>query len=351
MHTDVAIIGAGPIGVELACALKREGVDYLHFEEKQVGATLMWWAPGTRFFSSPDRLVVAGIPLESLDQSKATREQYLAYLRQVTLANRLEIRRFTRIEQIEGDGGDYTLTTRRIGAASVQRVQAKRVVLAIGNMHAPRLIDVPGELDRPNVSHYLDDPHLYFGQRLLIVGGRNSAVEAAIRCYRAGARVTLSHRRAGFDTDRIKYWLLPELEWLISKGRIGSLPQTCPIGFEEGATILQPLDDELAPAGEPIRHECDYTLLLTGYIQNQTLFDQLNLERLGEEQRPVVDTDTMESSSPGVYIAGTAAGGSQRRTKVFIENSHVHVDRIVAAVTGKAPPERVGDDHSDFPES
>src|SRR5690606_533023 len=142
MHTDVAIIGAGPIGIELACALKREGVDSLHFEAGQVGATLMWWAPGTRFFSSPERLEIAGLPLVSLDQSKATREEYLAYLRQVTLANDLDIRRFTRIEQIEpagdgkggGGGGGYALTTRRLGASQADRVEAKRVVLAIGNM-------------------------------------------------------------------------------------------------------------------------------------------------------------------------------------------------------------------------
>jgi thioredoxin reductase (NADPH) len=360
MRTDVAIIGAGPIGVELACALKREGVDYLHFEEKQVGATLMWWAPGTRFFSSPERLELAGIPLVSLDQSKATREEYLAYLRQVTLANDLAIQRFTRIEQItpagsagdnRGGGGGYTLTTRRLGASGVETAKANRIVLAIGNMHAPRLIDVPGETSRPDVSHYLDDPHLYFGRRLLIVGGRNSAVEAAIRGYRAGARVTMSYRRAEFDTDRIKYWLLPELQWLISKGRIGFLPQTCPVAFEDGAAILQPLDDHGAPAGDPVRHECDFTLLLTGYIQNQTLFDQLALERMGEERKPMVDPATMESSSPGVYIAGTAAGGSQRRARVFIETTHVHVDRIAAAVTGKPPPARAHDDNSDFPEA
>lgn len=360
MHTDVAIIGAGPIGIELACALRREGVDYLHFEEKQIGATLMWWAPGTRFFSSPERLEIAGIPLVSLDQSKATREEYLAYLRQVTLANHLDIRRFTRIERIEpagragaGAAGGYTLTTRRLGATAVERIQARRVVLAIGNMHAPRLIGVPGETDRPDVSHYLDDPHTYFGRRLLIVGGKNSAVEAAIRCYRAGAHVTMSYRQAEFDRDRIKYWLLPELEWLISKGRIGFLPQTCPIAFEDGATILQPLDEEGAPVpgAGPIRHTCDFTLLLTGYIQDQSLFDQLNLERMGDERKPKVDPATMEASSPGVYVAGTAAGGSQRRARVFIETSHVHVDRIAAALTGKPPPSRATDDHSDFPEA
>lgn len=350
--TDVAIIGAGPIGIEVACALKGAGVDYLHLEARQVGATLMWWAPGTRFFSSPERLELAGMPLVTRNQDKATREEYLAYLRQVTLAHDLSIQRGTRVERIAREGAEYALATRRAGSSAVQTVRAKRIVLAIGNMHAPRLIGLPGETDRADVSHYLDDPHVYFGRRLLIVGGRNSAVEAAIRCYRAGARVTMSYRRAAFDTERIKYWLLPELEWLISKGRIGFLPRTCPAAFEDGATVLQPLDDDGAPAGDPVPHGCDFTLLLTGYIQDQMLFDQLDLKRLGDERKPVVDPATMETSSPGVYVAGTAAGGSQRRARVFIETSHVHVDRIASALTGAPPPARSRDEeHAEFPEA
>ncbi|MFG0284446.1 MAG: NAD(P)-binding domain-containing protein [Phycisphaerales bacterium JB039] len=349
--TDVAVIGAGPIGVELACAVKRAGVDYLHLEAKQVGATLMWWAPGTRFFSSPERLALAGIPLVTADQAKATGEEYLAYLRQVVLAHDLPIQRYTRVEEITRDGTEYELATRREGSPRIEPIRAKRLVLAIGNMHAPRLIGVPGETDRPDVSHYLADPHTYFGRRLLIVGGKNSAVEAAIRCWRAGAEVTMSYRAAAFDPDRIKYWLLPELEWLISKGRIRFLPRTAPVAFEDGAALLAPLDDTGAPAGDPIRHECDFTLLLTGYVQDQTLFDQLDLKRIGDERKPVVDPQTMETSSPGVYVAGTASGGSQRRARVFIETSHVHVDRIVAALTGAPAPAAAADEHAALPES
>jgi len=193
---------------------------------------------------------------------------------------------------------------------------------------------VPGE-DLPHVSHYFGDPHSYFLSTVLIVGGKNSAVEAAIRCVRVGASVTLSYRGDDFDTDRVKFWLLPEIRAMARDGRIDFRPRTVIREILLDRTMLEHLDeenriDEITP---------DHVLLLTGYEQDPTLFEMAGLTLEGESLHPRLDERTMESDVPGVYVAGTATAGTQMSgVREFIETSHVHVDRILAALTGQPPP-------------
>jgi thioredoxin reductase (NADPH) len=192
-------------------------------------------------------------------------------------------------------------------------------------MHAPRPLGVPGE-DQPNVAHYFREPHTYFGKRLLIVGGRNSAVEAAVRCQRAGAHVTISYRSKDFDPDKVKWWLLPEIRGMIRDGRVSFLPETNVVEIR-GTTVL--LDRGAV--------EADFVLVLTGYRQDTTLFDMLGVQLRGEAREPVYDAETMETNVRGVYIAGTAVAGTPpRKVSVIVETCHVHVPRIVSAITGRA---------------
>src|SRR5437016_4603448 len=188
-HT-VAVIGAGPIGLELAVELKRAGIDYVQFDAGQIGSTIEWYPPQMLFHSSSDRLALAGVPIQTANQQKITREEFLAYLRALVQQFGLTVRTYERVVRVDTlrDGG-FELHTEALDGA--HRTRAERIVLAIGAMHAPRLLDILGE-ELPHVTHYFGDPHKYFGKRLLIVGGRNSAVEAAVRCHRAGAEVTLS---------------------------------------------------------------------------------------------------------------------------------------------------------------
>ena len=324
---QVAIIGAGPIGLEVAAALKRAGVDYLQFDAGQIGSTVGWWAPGTRFFSSPERIGIAGIPLALAHQEKATREEYLAYLRGVAQQLGLEIRRFERVVSIEPASRGFTLRT--VSSSGEQAIEAEKVVAAIGDMHRPRLLGMPGEA-LPHVSHYFRDPHEYSGRRVVIVGGRNSAVEAAIRCWRAGARVTISHRRAGFDPERIKYWLLPEITHLIKSGHVQHYPLTLPRQISPTAVTLAPVS-----GGEPREIPADAVLLLTGYEMDGSILERAGVDLVGEQRAPRFDLATMETNVKGLFVAGTAAAGTQVRFKLFIENCHVHAERIVAAVTGR----------------
>lgn len=324
----VAIVGAGPIGIEVHVALRQAGQSVLHFDSGQVGSTMQWWAPGTRFFSSPERISICGVPLVTAGQEKATREEYLAYLRAVVGQFKLPIRAYEAALAIEprGDGRGFLIRTR--SQAGDRRYGAERVVVAIGDMHRPRLLGVPGE-DLKHVSHYFQDPHEYFGRRVLIVGGKNSAVEAAIRCWRVGASVALSYRGAELDAERVKYWLLPEIKGLIKAGHIGWWPRT-------SVDRITPTSVVLAETGGDTREAAaDDVLLLTGYEMDGSLLESAGVELVGEGRAPQHNPRTMETNIPGLYVAGTAVAGTQSRFRYFIENCHVHAARIVGTITGR----------------
>ena len=350
---DVAIIGAGPIGIELACALRETSCSVLHFEAGAIGATVRWYAPETRFFSSAERLEIAGVPLLTRGQAKPTREEYLTYLRMVISARGVTVSTFERVVDVHRESDRFLLTTARsfhgvggpekvahIGAGGVpqqtlRRVSAKYVVLAIGGMHQPRELGIPGE-DLPHVKHFLSDPHDFFGREVLLVGGKNSAVEAAIRLYRIGASVTMSYRGAGFDKDRIKFWLYPEILGLIRKKAISFYAHTAPVQIDVDTVTLRSTADGANGHTHTVR--ADDVLLLTGYRQDPTLFRLFGVELNGEAQSPTFDPETMETNVPGVFVAGTASAGTQASgVSEFIETGHIHVDRIFRALTGQLP--------------
>lgn len=331
-HTDVAIIGAGPIGLELAVALKRASIDYLHFDKHQIGQMIYWFPPQTRFFSSCDRISIAGIPLQTQDQSKATREEYLAYLRTVVGAFDLDVRTYEPLVDVEPlPEGGFRFKTRPPGGERDYR--ADRLVLATGGTARPKPLGIPGE-DLDHVSHYFRDPHIYFRKRVLVVGGRNSAVEAAIRCYHVGAKVAVSYRGGHFDKDRVKYWLLPEINGRIERGEIEGYFNTRPRSIRHTHVTLAPVE-----GGDPFEVEADFVLLMVGYEADMSLFRKAGVELEEPGEKPRFDEKTMETNVPGLYVAGTAVAGTQETYKVFIENCHIHVDRIVAAITGAPPPE------------
>jgi thioredoxin reductase (NADPH) len=206
------------------------------------------------------------------------------------------------------------------------------VVLAIGDMEHPHRLGIPGE-DLPHVSHYFRDPHDYFRRRLLIVGGKNSAAEAALRCWRAGAEVTISYRRPQFDSGRVKHWILPDLEAQIAAGVIHFLPSTVPVEIGPGSVTLARTDG----AGPLTCHETDFVLLNTGFRGDQSLMEVAGVDLRGDNRVPAFDPATMETNVPGLFVAGTAAAGVQQRYRLFIENCHQHAGKIAQAITGRWP--------------
>ena len=271
-ETHVALVGAGPLGLEMAVALKKAGLRYVQIEAAQIGATIQWWAPNTRWFSSPERISIAGVPLVTPNQEKASREEYLAYLRSIVEQFDLHIETYTRVIDIaRHPDGRFRLTLRPCIRGTLlgppRTLLADKVILSTGGTERPNLLNVPGE-DLPHVTHYFQDPHAYFRKALLIVGGRNSAVEAALRCHRIGANVHFSYRRDGVDPKDIKYWLYPEFSSLIKSGEITPYFNTVVSAIMPTAVTLASAEPS---AAGPRQLPVDFVLLMTGYHADLSL--------------------------------------------------------------------------------
>ena len=332
--TQVAIIGAGPTGIELAVALKQSGIAFLLFDAGQIGHTIAWWPKHTRFYSTSERIAIPGLPLTVFDQQHPTNDDYLAYLRGVVQQFDIQVHAYESVTSLEKSSEEgFRLTTEKKGKQ--HQYLARYVVLATGGMAKPRFLNIPGE-DLPHVSHYLHNPHDYFQQELLVVGGRNSAVEYALRCWRAGARVTLSYRRQELPRTSIKPALLQDIETVIREGKIRFLQGTVPVEITANAVRLSQTDENRQPReGKEQILPFDFVLICSGYQADMSLFREIGVGLSGEEQAPIHNTDTMETNVDGVFVLGTAAGGTQRKFSHFIETSHAHVPKIVATIKAR----------------
>ncbi|HEY4328374.1 MAG TPA: NAD(P)-binding domain-containing protein, partial [Phycisphaerae bacterium] len=296
----IALIGAGPLGIEMAVALKNANLDYLHFEAGQIGATMAWWAPGTRWFSSTERISIAGVPLVTQGQEKATREEYLAYLRAVVEQFQLKIQTYTLVNGIRRAAGgaerQFALSLRSAlhENAPEQFLAVDKIILANGGTATPNLLNVPGE-NLPHVSHYFQDPHAYFGKKVLIVGGRNSAVEAAMRCYRIGAQVHFSYYGTAVDAKDIKYWLYPEFSSLVKSGKIVGHFETRVREILPDRILLAKSGGGVGGSGGGEELPADFVLLLTGYRADMSLAMMAGVQLTGDQQLPIFNPDTMET--------------------------------------------------------
>lgn len=347
--TRLVIVGAGPIGLELAVECTRRGIEFEILDAGAVGQTISWWAPHTRWFSSNERISIAGIPLLTGDQSKATREQYLTYLRSVVEQFGIRVQCGQRVVDVRPRAGGFTVIAR--SHAGESQIDCDAVVLAVGGLDHPRQLGIEGE-DLPHVDGYLREPHRYFGRRVLIIGGRNSAVEAALRLHHVGAHVSLSYRRPELPEGHIKYWLFPEIRGLVRSGRISGYFGTRPVRITPTHVVLEPTGEATGgqaagptasqPSGELIHVPADAVLSLIGYEQDKSLFRKIGINLIEESQRPQVDASTLQTNVPGIYVAGTAVAGTQSSSyKTFLENCHQHVDQILSHFTGKPAAPRV----------
>lgn len=329
-ETRVVIVGAGPIGLELAVALTRNQIPFQILDAGAIGQTISWWAPQTRWFSSNDRISIAGVPLLTHDQNKANREQYLTYLRSVAEQYQIHVQCYQCVVDIQQRDSGFTVISESTQGQT--GIDCETVVLAVGGLDHARRLGIEGE-DLPHVDGYLREPHRYYGRRVLIVGGRNSAVEAALRLYHVGAHVSLSYRGRNLPEENIKYWLYPEISGLIRSGKIQAYFKTQPVRITSTYVELEDVQKQ----GEPQRHYADDVLTLIGYEQEKSLFHRAGIELVGDNQQPQVNEESMETNVPGIYIAGTALAGTQSsQYRLFLENCHQHVDRIMTRLTGKS---------------
>jgi len=315
MSERVLVVGAGPIGLACAISARRRGFDPLVIDAGALANSIVHYPVGMIFFTTPERLEIGSHPLVSAGP-KATREEALKYYRGVARAEGLRVRSFTRLLGAEAEGGGWRCrleTTRGTEALS-----ADRLVLATGYFDHPNRLDVPGE-ELPHVSHYADEPHLSAGRAIVIVGGKNSAVEHALSCYRAGARVTLIYRKRALKPS-VKYWLKPDLENRLKAGEIA-------VRWESSLTSIDAEAVAIEGPGGPERIPADRVYLLTGYHPDFTLFRSLGIALDPESGRPALNPETLESNLPGVYLAGSITAG-KHTSEIFIENGRYDGEKI-----------------------
>jgi thioredoxin reductase (NADPH) len=316
---DVLIIGAGPSGLATAIAAKQRGLDYAIVEKGVLVNSIFRFPVHMVFFTTPELLEVGGLPLVS-PNDKPTRLEALKYYRRVVDTYGLAVSFHEEVTSIERDAADgiFTVATRtRRGV--VRARQARGVVLAIGYYEHPNRLGVPGE-SLPHVSHFYDEAHPYYRQRVVIVGGKNSAAEAALELFRAGAHVTLVHRRGALG-ESIKYWVKPDIENRIKEGSIAAR-------FESQVVEITPAHVEIERLGAREQIPAERVFLLTGYHPDVDLMQRAGVRCDPKTLAPEYDSETFETNVPNLFVAGGAVAGRNTGT-IFIENGRFHGEKII----------------------
>jgi thioredoxin reductase (NADPH) len=324
---DVLIIGAGPTGLACAIESQRAGLRPVVVDKGCLVNSIFRYPADMVFFTTPELLEIGDVPFASAHQ-KPTRQEALEYYRKVAEHHCLDTRLYQRVEQVSGHDGDFLVTTHdRHGQDHSYR--ARKLVVATGYYDLPNLLGVPGE-ELPKVFHYYREPHPFYGMDVLVVGGKNSAAEAALDLWRHGARVTLVHRGTGLH-EHIKYWVRPDLENRIKNGEIAARFRTTVRAIHPDCVLLQ------TPEGE-LRLKNDFVFALTGYHPDFDFLRALGIQLAPGENRPLCNPDTFETNIPGLYVAGVIVAGS-RTNEIFIENGRFHGRQIAAHLKQALAPQ------------
>jgi thioredoxin reductase (NADPH) len=322
---ELLIIGSGPAGLATAIAAHQAGIDYEVLEKGALVNSIYHFPRHMIFFTTADLLEIGGLPFVT-PYEKPTQVEGLRYYRRVTETYALRVTldedvKAVRAAKSSRDGARFRLETVSGGEARVRK--ARNVVAAVGYYDHPNLLGVPGE-DLPHVSHYYYEPHGCWRKHVVVVGGKNSAAIVALELYRAGATVTLLHRRDRLS-DSIKYWVKPDIENRIKEGSIAA---------RFGTTVSEIRPDRVVVRGPKGRDEipAEVVFLLTGYHPDPALFEGAGVRVDPETLAPAHDSQTLETNVPGFYLAGSVVSG-KNTGRIFIENGRFHGEAIVRSIT------------------
>src|SRR5213594_2352308 len=327
---DVAVIGAGPCGLAVGVAAKRTHLTCSLFDKGPVASSLMRYPLYMTFFSTPEKLEIGGVPFVTAAE-KPTRREALTYYRKVAEYFELDVRQYHEVRSVRRSSGGFELAAVHPGAPEPETIVARNVVYATGYFDSPNPLGVPGE-ELPHVSHFFTEAHPYWRQSVVVVGGGNSAVEAALELHRGGARVTIVHFLGEFDRG-VKPWILPDITNRVKDGSIAARWLSRVAEIRPREVIVRSETDRAA--------EClpaDFVVAMTGYRADLSLLRAAGV--IVDEQTgvPHHNPATMQANVPGVFIAGVLASGFDAN-RIFIENGRAHGGLICGYL--KAQPPRV----------
>ncbi|WP_103864263.1 YpdA family putative bacillithiol disulfide reductase [Aquimarina sp. I32.4] len=318
-HIDLIIVGGGPIGIACGLEAKKKGVNYCIIEKGTITNSLYNYPLNMQFFSSSEKLEIDDIPFIS-NEAKPKRNEALEYYRRIVTSNDLNINLFEKVVTVHKEGGIFHLTTDK------GHYTSSYIIIATGFYDLPNTIDIPGE-DLPKVSHYYKDPHFFAKQKLAVIGASNSAVDAALECYRKGADVTMLIRGPEIG-KRVKYWVRPDIMNRIEEGSIK-------VFYNVTINKILPKTIEICNPDGEFSIQNDFVLALTGYKPNFEFLKKIGIQ-LSDDQKlyPQYNNETMETNIKNLYLAGVICGGMDTHIW-FIENSRVHAKTILNSISKK----------------
>jgi thioredoxin reductase (NADPH) len=323
---DLVIVGGGPCGLAAAVSAQRAGLRAQVIESGVVVSTIAAYPIYARFFSTAEKLSIGGLPFV-IATEKPTRRDALAYYRAVVSYFGISVRQRERVTAVQGSSGEFTVISRTAGGEE-SKTRAGAVVIATGYFGSPNRLGVPGE-DLPHVTHVYREGHEAFQQDVVVVGGGNSAAEAALDLWRSGARVTLVHFGPTFD-KKIKPWVLPDFTNRVKEGLIA-------VKWDSRVNSIEPRDLVLTTGRHEARMKADRVYIMTGFAPSLDLLRDTGVPINPKTGIPAHDANTLETPIPGLFIAGVVVAGYDAN-KVFIENGRYHGDRIVSRLLGQRAP-------------
>ncbi|OIK15889.1 hypothetical protein BIV60_07885 [Bacillus sp. MUM 116] len=319
MIYDVIVIGGGPCGLATGLALQEQDLNYVILEKGGIVNSIVKCPLNVRFYSTSDRLEIGRMPFLSKEE-RPTRQELMKYYQSVVSRQSLEIKCYHKVTKIIKEPEHFTLQTINHQGKSVM-YQTKMLVIATGIFDHPRRLNIEGE-ELPKVIHYYQEGHQYYGQRVLVVGGKNSAIETAIDLYRNGAKVSLVHRGESAYYG-IKPTLLMDIRNFIEKGKIDFFPQSNVLRIAEDSVLLE------TPKGK-VSIENDFVFPLIGYQPDSIMLKNIGIQMDESTLVPMFNKDTYETNIENIFLAGVVTGGTTN--KVYIEDGRFHGAKIAEVI-------------------
>lgn len=314
---DIICIGAGPTGLATAIEAKRAGMRPLVIDKTCLCNSIYRYPVNMVFFTTPELLEIGDLPLVCAAE-KPTRAEALKYYRRAAEHYGLELRLYERVMHVDRGDGAFAVATKTEKGIEA-KYHGKKIAVATGYYDLPNLLGVPGE-SLPHVSHYYTEPHAFWNQEVVVIGGKNSAAEAALDLYRNGAKVTLVHRNKDLGAS-VKYWVRPDIENRIKAGQVQALFESRVREITQDEVVVENGAGEKRLPGRQV-------FALTGYHPDYSFIESLGVHLDPESRKPKLNPKTLESNVPGIYLAGVVTGG-RHTGEIFIENGRLHGKQII----------------------